>query len=661
MPRSDYKKIYIQESDELLQQLNAGLLLLEKEPKNSGALNSIFRSAHTLKSMSASMGFRPIADLSHKMEDLLSKLRSGEVEASGGVIDLLFRSFDGLERMVDEAQKDKEITEDIQSLIGSLDALISTSPKFAEEKVGDNLTLNVFEKNVLERVEKGGFKGYQITVTLDKTCVLKSVRAFMVFRNLHSIGEVIKSIPDMEAIQEERFDLKFSCVFISRSPVKEIKRNVTEIMEVESAEVKEISGAEIKSSLPSKDASPLKQADVADHIRRIQSVRVDVERLDKLMNLVEELAINKLKMSEIGVRLANPDIKGIVDVLNRLTDELQTEVMQARLVTVGQVFDRFPRLVRDISKTMGKKVRFEMVGGDIELDRTVLDEIGDPLIHLLKNAVDHGLEAPDERKKAGKPEEGNITLTARREKSHVFIEVIDDGRGMDPGEIKNRAVALGLVTQEAAQQMKDEDVLLLTANPGFSLKKEVTEVSGRGVGLDVAKNKAEALGGALVIESQAGRGSKITMRLPVTTAVIRALLIGALGRTFAVPISNILEIVASHEDDVKKIEHQETLLHRGRVLPLVRLDVILSGAKNPANASERAGSFAKAQDDTKLNVVVVEFGAKKFGIVVDRLVSQQDIVIKQLTKELKGIKGFAGATILGDGKVALVLDVATLI
>lgn len=667
MTQSDYKKIYIQESDELLQQMNAGLLVIEKQPKNSEALNSIFRSAHTLKSMSASMGYRPIADLAHKMEDLLSRIRSQEVKATSNIIDLLFQSFDSLERMVESIQKNEDIKEDVRGLIESLDSHITTTKKFAEVKIDDELSLNIFEKNVLERIESGSFKGYHITVTLDKGCVLKSVRAFMVFRNLHSIGEVIKSIPDMDSIQEEKFSLKFSCVFVSKSSINTIKKNVMEVMEVESVVIKDLTLSQIKDALPAKETALPIQEDAAEHVRKIQSVRVDIERLDKLMNLVEELAINKLRLGEIGNRLGSPDLKGVVDVLSRLTDELQTEVMQARLVPVGQVFDRFPRLVRDLAKTMNKKVHFEILGGDIELDRTVLDEIGDPLIHMLKNAIDHGIEDPSERKKAQKNEEGEIILTARREKSHVFIEVTDDGMGMDAGEIKKRALSLGLITQEALSQMKDEDVFLLTANPGFSTKKEVTEVSGRGVGLDVAKNKAESLGGSLVIESESGKGSKITMRLPITTAVIQALLVNILERVFAIPISNILEIIATNEDEIKKIEHQETLLHRNRVLPLVRLDKLFSSESGVRSSelnhfrTQNSELRTDLTPSSKLNVVVVEFGKNQFGVVVDRLISQQDIVIKQLTKELKGIKGFAGATILGDGRVALVLDVATLI
>jgi two-component system chemotaxis sensor kinase CheA len=402
-------------------------------------------------------------------------------------------------------------------------------------------------------------------------------------------------------------------------------------------------------------------------MRRIQTVRVDVDRLDKLMNLVEELAISKLRLIEVGVKSQNTDLKGIIEGLSRLTDDLQTEVMQARLVPVAQVFDRFPRLVRDLAKAEGKEVRFDVSGQDIELDRTLLDEIGDPLIHILRNAIDHGIETPEERRKGGKLGEGHIALSARREKSHVFIEIEDDGRGMDAQAIKKAALESKIASEEKLNSMTEEEVLMLTTHPGLSTKQEVTDVSGRGVGLDVAREVTESLGGDLLIESRPNAGCKITMRLPVTTAVVRALLVKSEGRVYAIPIASVVEIIVAGEGDIKRIEQNETLLHRDYVLPIVRLGNLFessgSGARSAENASPRlpAPSPEPPPPNTRLKIVVVEFGARKFGIVVDGLMSQQDIVIKQLTKELKGIRGFAGATILGDGSVALVLDVATLI
>ncbi len=671
---NEYKKIYIQESDELLQQLNSNLLCLEKEPENKKALEAIFRSAHTLKSMSASMGYYSIADLAHKMEDVLDQLRNKTIAVTVEVVNLLFRSFDGLERMVNAVQEDKQIKINLPALLNLLDKQLVKAPSIVEERVAEGISLNEFEKKTMARVKKDGYSSYLIKVILAANCVLKSVRAFMIFRNLHTIGEVIKSYPDSSKLEEERFDRRFECIFITRAGPRQVKEKVQEILDVEKVTVTAIEIDEAWSRIEVEQAAEeeeaLEAAAAGTGLRKIQSVRVDINRLDKLMNLVEELAISKLRLSEVGLKLPDPDLKTVIEELGRLTDDLQNEVMQARLVPVSHIFDRFPRLVRDLAKNEGKEVKFDVIGGDIELDRTVLDEIGDPLIHLLRNAIDHGLEPTAQRQKSGKSAEGRIMLIARREKSHVFIEVEDDGKGMDLEMIKKTARDRGLVSEADISSMSKEEIFLLTAHPGFSTKKEVTEVSGRGVGLDVVRERAESLGGGIAIESTAGKGTKISMRLPVTTAVVKALLEKLSARTFALPISSVTEIIVIEEKVIKKMEHQETILHRNKVLPIMRLDKLFSSpdANRSATADYRPSTRAAksllsttSEARHRLNIVVVEFGVRQCGIVVDELLMQQDIVIKQLTKELKGIRGFAGATILGDGTVALVLDVASLI
>lgn len=646
----EYKQIFSQESDELLQQMNSSLLLLEKDTANADALHAIFRSAHTLKSMSASMGYMPIADLSHKMEDVLGEIRSGVLAVTDNVIDLLFKTFDLLDRMVTQVQKDESAMQDIAPLVSILDKLLTKKRMIPEEKVMGDLSLNSFEKKSLANAKKDGFLCYFLKITLEDACVLKAVRAFMVFRNLHSLGEVIKSVPESSKIEEEKFDRQFGCVLVTKENEEVVRSKVMEILEIEDVSIETIPvdlawDIEISyDQLPDKGLA----ATTNEHLKKIQNVRVDIESLDKMMNLVEELAITKLRLFDVSLRMQDLNLKTITEMLGRITDSLQMEVMEARLVPVAQIFDRFPRMVRDLAKKQGKKIKFEVVGGDIELDRTVLDEIGDSMIHLLKNAIDHGIETPEERKINGKDEEATIILSARREKSHVFIDVEDDGKGMNVEDIKQIAVQRGLVGEDAVNAMSEEDILFLTANPGFSTKKEVTEVSGRGVGLDVVKNTAESLGGSVLIESKLNYGTKISLRLPVTTAVVQALLVKAVGSVYAFPISNVVEIVVIEKQQIKKVEGQETFFHRGDVMPMVRLDKMF-----------RFDNVAK--DGEKINILIVEFGSKQFGIVVDELLRQQDIVIKQLTKELKGVKGFAGATILGDGSVAFVLDVATLI
>jgi len=659
----EYRKIYIEESDELLQQLNQNLLVLEKEPANSAALNAVFRATHTLKSMAASMEYYPIADLSHKMEDVLGQIRSGHIDISENIIDLLFKSSDALNSMANSVRKGKSVKNDVQPFLDELDKVMIKPAKVKEDKIkGGDISINLFEKKALARAKKEGYKCYHIKIILDENCVLKSVRAFMVFRNLHAIGEVIKSIPESRILEEERFGRDFDCIFITKEKKKIVEKHVMEILDIEKVIINELQVDESWDRDTALSETPERTEKIdepastfGEDIRKIQSVRVDIAQLDKLMNLTEELTINKLRLIEVNSRLSDPGLKSVTEHLNRLTDDLQTEVMQARLVPVSQVFDRFPRLIRDLARKENKQVSFSVVGGDIEIDRTVLDEIGDPLIHILKNAIDHGIETPPERGKNNKPPEASVILTARKEKNHVFIEIEDDGKGMNVDDIKHTALKQGIVTGESLKNMSLKDILLLTAHPGFSTQKEVTEISGRGVGLDVAKNKAESLGGSILIESQPDKGTKIIMRLPVTTTVLKALLVRITNKAFAIPVSSIVEITVVKSESIKTIEGKETIIHRDQVLPVIRpARLFQASVINTLPDSEPA-------QQRRLNLVIVENGAIQFGLAVEQLIGQHDIVIKQLTKELRGIRGFAGATILGDGSVALVLDVATLV
>lgn len=661
---AEYRKIYFQESDELLRLMNQNLLILEKSPKDTEAINAIFRAAHTLKSMSASMGFTKVSELSHKMESVLVQIRDGTIEATGNTVDILFKSFDCLESMVADLESDAKVQIDISHLVNELGSLMSEPIKFKEEKISDDLSLNIFEKRILSKVKSDGYNAYFMTITLEKSCVLKGVRAFMVFRNLHSIGEVIKSIPDSQSIQEDKFDLKFSCIFISKESGEVAKAKAFEVLEIKSVDISElkvdkdweheIADASETSNFGTSSAI----AGIADGIRKLKSIRIDVDRLDKLMNLVEELTIIRLRITDASSKYADREFSVIMDGLKRLTDDLQNEVMNMRLVPVGQVFDRFTRMVRDLAKNEGKKVRFSVAGNDVELDRMVLDEIGDPLIHILRNAVDHGIESPDERKSSDKPEEGSIVLSATRAKNHVLIEVLDDGKGLDIASIKRTAIKNNFFTEKEVDAMTDEEIIMITTKPGFSTKNEATDISGRGVGLDVAKQKAEALGGTFHLLSTPGKGLKVSMKFPISTALTRALLVKMIDRTFAIPINTITEIIVAKNVDIKKVEHQETIMHRGMVLPLLRPELIL--ASNSVKIPVK-GDSATVTAIEKFNVVILEDGINVFGLAVEKLLSQQDIVIKPLTRELKGTKGISGATILGDGTVALVLDVGAII
>lgn len=658
--QEEYKKLFFQEADDFLQQMNKNLLVLEKDAKNIKAIDAIFRAAHTLKSMSASMGYEFVADLSHKMEDLLAAIRTGSVVVSEEIVDCLFSSFDHLDKMIQGISEGKKPSAPPPSLEKKLITFSQTIAAIPEERVSKDLTLTRFEKHSLFSAGEDGKTAYLLKVLLEENCALKSARAFMLFRHLHALGEVLKAVPQMSEIEKEKFDREFSCVLVTDQPEFVVQNSAMELLEIEAVEVKRI---EILSEwgkttfdeiVEEEEDASLSQ----EVLRTIQTVRVDVKTLDKLMNLVEELAITKLRLFDLTEELKHPELNSVFEVLHRITEDLQTEVMKSRLVPVSQVFDRFPRLVRDLAKKQDKKVSFRIEGGDIELDRTVLDKVGDCIVHLLKNAVDHGIEGKAQRTENNKKETAQLTLLARREKSHVYICVKDDGRGMDKEAIKKAALLKGMATADDLNKMSDDDIFLLTAKAGFSTKETVTEVSGRGVGLDVVKEAAENIGGHVLIESQKNVGTQVTLRLPLTTAVVKALLVSVYDRVFALPISNIVEIVIKKTEEIKTIDGQESIQHRDKILPIIRLEktlLLLAEKDNQKIIDDDAGS------DKQHIVVIVEFGSKSFGVVVQKLINQQDIVIKQLTKELKGVKGFAGATILGDGSVALVLDVATLV
>ncbi|MBI5417727.1 chemotaxis protein CheA [Candidatus Poribacteria bacterium] len=649
LKQADYKKIYMQEASELLQEMNENLLIFEKDHKSIKAINAIFRSAHTLKSMSASMGYAKIAELSHKMEDVLEQIRSGKITITSNLMDILFKTFDNLETMTGQIQEDKEINADIAPLITAFDEILLKKEIVQEKKINKEISIDNFLRRTILRAKEDGFRCFKIKVILDESCVLKSVRAFMVFRNLHAIGEVIKSVPDSIEIEAEKFDLDFSCLCITKEEKNIVKNKVMEILEIKQVEIEEVLVEDTEEKqISDNQIQDDKQSASAfvEHMRKINSIRIDITSLDKLMNLVEELAINKLRLMEIASKIENADLKTVIEGLNRLTNDLQTEVMKARLVPIGQIFERFPRLVRDLAIKEQKRINFQILGSDIELDRTVIDVIGDPLIHLIKNSVDHGIELPEERQKIGKPEEGKIILSARRERSQIFIDFEDDGRGFDIERIKSIAINKKIITESNLSTMTKEQVLLLAAHPGITTKKEVSEISGRGVGLDVVKQKAENLGGNIFIESTFGKGTKITICLPITTALVQALIVKSSNKSFAIPISNVIEIIKIKDKDIKKIEQEETIIHRNCVLPILNLNSLINN-----NEKEIV---------SKINMVIVEFAGKRFGIIVDKLLNQHEIVIKQLPKELKGIRGLSGATILGSGSVALVLDVASL-
>ncbi|MCX7779291.1 MAG: chemotaxis protein CheA [Negativicutes bacterium] len=676
MEINQYMGMFLEESREHLQTLNRCLLELETQPDNLSVLDEIFRSAHTIKGMSATMGFTTVAELTHEMENILDMLRKAQIKADHIIIDVLFKCVDTLEQLVECITNNQECSEDIRPLVSTLQALASGQAGFeaaatlaavAEDSpVQSMLALDEVDTKIIYTAQNQGMQAYEVIVSLKEGCLLKSARAYMVMRTLEELGEVIKSVPPVEDLERENFDLKFQVVLISDREPDKIRDAVMSISEVEKTDILPYAKITldkkprlgIAESKPKLTAEPPKeniehsavQSALADKkIKSGQSVRVDIERLDTLLNLVGELVINKTRLEQIGLTHRLNDLAETIELMDRITTDLQAVVMKVRMVPVGQVFNRFPRMVRDLSRDLKKEVNLIIQGEETELDRTVIDELGDPLVHLLRNAIDHGIETPAERQAKGKNPVGEIKLIARHEGNNVIILVEDDGRGINPDVIKRKAVDKQLITQAEADKMDSSEVVNLLFLPGFSTAETITDVSGRGVGMDAVKTKIEALGGMVDIETKINEGSKFKIRLPLTLAIIQALLVKVHAEIYAIPLSSIDSTINITPADIKTIQNQEVILLRGQIIPIIRLAEKLGVPQIPNDTHE------------ELFVVIVHMGSQRAGIIVDTLIGQQEIVIKSLGKLLAGIKVIAGATILGNGQVALILDVGSII
>ncbi|MBC7252865.1 MAG: chemotaxis protein CheA [Actinobacteria bacterium] len=670
MDVSQYKELFINEAQEHLEALNQAMVELEKDPGNPDVLTEIFRSAHTLKGMSATMGFDQLTELTHEMENVLDGLRSGDMEASTEIVDLLFSCLDLLGSMVAAIAEESGRFVDSKPVIDALreaygggksayeprarsgEAVeLPKAPLPGGEKPAEAAPLSA---ESAERPSEGE-REVRLRVTLDRDCALKSVRVFMIFKKLSRLGRITGSQPSMEDLEDEKFERSFEVSLLTAASEESLRRELMTIAEVSDVELLP-SGMEVAAEAPEEKRHEAAEGGVpgADvglerpaAPLRTQSVRVNIARLDNLMNLIGELVINRTRLQEIASSYNIPELKEVLAQTARLTAELQDEVMKTRMVPVDHIFNRFPRMVRDLAKSRGKEIDFTMEGRDIELDRTILDEISDPLMHLLRNAVDHGVDSPEEREARGKPRRGSIRLAARRDRNYVSIEVSDDGQGIDERKVYEAAVRLGLVSPEEKKGLSEEDMLRLLTTPGFSTAQEVSGVSGRGVGLDVVRSKVESLGGILVMQTRKGEGTTFAMKLPLTLAIIQALLVKAGGETYAIPLGTVSEtaVVSSHE--IRYVSNQEVIFLRDETLPLLRLTRCLG-----LPDEDGRGTFP---------VVVVEVTPRTVAIAVDELLGQQEIVITSLDKFLKGIKGFGGATILGTGQVALILDIPSLI
>ncbi|MBE4908709.1 chemotaxis protein CheA [Bacillus luteolus] len=682
MDVNQYLEVFIEESKDHLQSCNEQLLLLEKNPENLTIVNEIFRSAHTLKGMSATMGYEDLASLTHQMENVLDAIRNKKIKVSPSILDVVFQAVDDLEQMVFSIAEGGDGKRNVVQVVEKLKSIEKGEeiPKDLAVTVkvesGNKMIYDDFELTVLHQSKEQGFESYEITVRLREDCLLKAARVFMVFEILEQVGEVIKSTPSVELLEEEQFDQEFCVTIVSKEPSTDLQKRVLKVSEVENVVIKVLNfsnkmvdnqvSMEAEPEIAATVAVDVPEIKVEDSVELIEAeevkkpvtakgagannktIRVNIERLDILMNLFEELVIDRGRLEQISHDLNNSELDETVERMSRVSNDLQNIILTMRMVPVETVFNRFPRMVRQLARDLNKKIDLQIVGAETELDRTVIDEIGDPLVHLLRNALDHGIETPEVRRKNGKPEEGKVILKAFHSGNHVFIEIEDDGAGISREKVLRKAISRGIVTEQSASTLTNKQVYELIFSSGFSTAEVISDVSGRGVGLDVVKNTIESLGGSITIDSKEGTGSIFSIQLPLTLSIISVMLVEIQKEKFAIPLSSIIETAIIKKQDILSAHNQKVIDFRGKVVPLVFLKDIFEVPS------------AKVEDDF-FSVVIVRKGEKMAGLIVDSFIGQQEIVLKSLGNYLNSVFAISGATILGDGQVALIIDCNALI
>lgn len=696
MDVSQYLDIFLDETKEHLQNLNTQILALEQDSENMDTINEIFRAAHSLKGMAGTMGYKRMQTLTHDMENVFSEVRTGNIKVNAPMIDTLFQCLDALEDYLaciqenaDEGDNDNEpLIKELNRILNSKDAEEKEENSQAEEAPKkEETTLTTHWNNVeckpedkqhiKEAVEKGK-NVYGITVIVQEACLLKAARAFLVFKAIEEIGEIIVTQPSSQEIEDEHFEFDFSLIVASDHQLSEVIDAVKRVSEIADAvgdiyaledmqkneepetAVPAVTQSMQPETLENKEKThpvekpaakqPEKKTTAKQQMNR--TVRVDIEKLDVLMNLVSELIIAKNSLVSSATANAGEDhgtgFNEQIEYLESVTTNLHESVMKVRMVPIESVVNKFPRMIRDLSKKLNKQMELYMTGEETELDRTVVDEIGDPLMHLLRNSADHGLESTETRIARGKSPVGSIFLDAYQDGNNVVIEVRDDGNGIDADAVRMKAIERDFMTEEQAAVASDEDIIALLFEPGFSTAKQVSDVSGRGVGLDVVKSKIESLSGEVEVKTRLGEGSTFIIRLPLTLAIIQALMVVVGGEKYAISLGGIQTIEDVDPGDVKTVQSKEVIHLRGSVIPLIRLDEVLD-------------IESKREPGENLVVVIVKKGDKQAGLVIDELIGQQEIVIKSMGKYINKCKFISGATILGDGEIALILDANALI
>ena len=717
MDVSQYLDIFIDETNEHLQALSDNIMILEKEPENADTVNEIFRAAHSLKGMAGTMGFKRMQHLTHDMENLFQEVRNDTIKVNSELIDIMFQCLDAIEGYLDTVKEtSNEGTEDNDVLIKKINAFLESggaSSEAAAPEASDaaqgaaseapaddanapeqfkHLVLDDEERAKIVQASDSGLNLFGFTVHIQEDCLLKAARAFLAFKAMEDFGEILVYNPNSQDIEDEKFDFTFNTIISSNNddiaPMKEAVLAVSEIASVEVDKVTpdmypesknetEAAAEEAPQEEPVVAPAPVHDANpdpaekkpakssgkgskkpskkTANKPVTSRTVRVDIEKLDALMNQVSELIIAKNSLVALSSGENNNNMDGDnsqffheqIEYLERVATSLHESVMQVRMVPIETTVNKFPRMIRDLSRKLNKPMELVMTGEETELDRTVVDQIGDPLQHLLRNSADHGIESVEERKKLGKPETGNIFLNAFQEGNNVIIQVGDDGGGINTDAVLSKAIERGIVTEDEAENLSQKEIIDFLFMPSFSMAKQITDISGRGVGLDVVKSNIEALGGDVEVKSVMGQGSTFTVRLPLTLAIIQALMVEVRAEKYAIALASIMTIETIPVNEVKYVEASEVIHLRGMVIPMIRLDEVLD-------------SEPKEEEERDLTVVVVKKGDNAAALVVDNLLGQQEIVIKSIGKVIENNKIISGATILGDGEVALILDVNAL-
>ncbi|WP_163971240.1 chemotaxis protein CheA [Oceanobacillus halotolerans] len=670
MDTSQYLDVFIDESTEHVEDLYNYLLELEKNPTETNLIEEIFRAAHTLKGMSATMGFQDVANLTHKLENVFDGIRYERIKIDATIMDVIFQAVDNLNAMIEDIAAGGDGKGDVSTIVANLEKIengeVVTKENDAAATVEgtvetDTTTSNLdeFELSILEESRDRGFHNYEVTVQLREDCLLKGARVFMVFEVLEKLGEVIKSTPPVTDLEEENFDYSFTVLFVSQSSKEEIQKSIEKVSEIEHVTInlfsveaykQQLIDQEEQSSVLTFEEKKEKTEDKSDKAPKAKSkkptsktIRVNIERLDILMNLFEELVIDRGRLEQIASELNNNDLQETVERMTRVSGDLQNIILTMRMVPIDQVFNRFPRMIRQLARDLQKEVDIEIIGAETELDRTVIDEIGDPLVHLIRNAIDHGIETPDVRKQKGKPTQGTIKLQAYHSGNHVFIEISDDGAGINKEKVLKKALENGVITESTANNLTNQQIYELIMESGFSTADSVSDISGRGVGLDVVKNTIESLGGNITINAEENQGSIFSVQLPLTLSIMSVLLVELSDETYAIPLSSIIETAIIQKSQIMHAHNKKVIDFRGNIVPLTFLNEVFETEQTIA-------------DQDYISVVIVRKGDKMTALVVDSFIGQQEVVLKSLGNYLSNTFAISGATILGDGQVALIID-----